>query len=364
MTDSLAHIPSGLTMQFLDQIQGFDDYLVETRKLIQRAHSHITDENECHIIETCGPKAFYPNNPSTKPKGMLLIHGLLDSCAIMSSLYDHYSQKGYVVKSILLPGHGTRPADLFDVKWEDWAKCCEFAIHSFKQEVDTLHVAALSTGACLASYFALNHAPIDKLVLFAPAFQLKTHTTPLIRICQYMNTSLPLLKKNWLFKHEETDISKYRSIAVNGVYQLLTLMGKTTPRLLKEQLKQPLYLVLSADDETISNQKAIDCFSQQKNPDNQLLIFGNEETQFKGKNIEVLPSCLPNENILNFSHVCLTVSPTHPLYGKNAKLPSNHYLGAITPSNLINYTFERLTYNPYFSTMLSKIDTFLEGDTP
>lgn len=360
MTDTLDFIPSGLNTHFDPDIKQFDDYLKAYHDLIKHGNPHIKQNADNTLFDIIAPKAYYPTRGKKAERGILLIHGLLDSCAIMTSLYDHYSQKGYVVKNILLPGHGTRPADLLEVSWEDWARCTDFAIQSFKGEVEHLTVMGLSTGACLGCYFAINKASIDKLVLFAPAFKLKQNITTLIQILHKLNTSFPFHIKDWVMKHEEDLTGKYRSITVNGVYQLIKLMEKTVPLLLKLTVTQPLFMILTDDDETICNGKALACFKAQSHPQNRLMIFSNEEPAQHDANITYLPSCIPNERILNFSHVCMTVSPSHPLYGKQHEEDEKYYLGANTPANLINYHFKRLSYNPHFDKMLAAIDDFLE----
>lgn len=340
----------------------FNDYLSNAIDIIRKRNPDITHDNEKAILDAIGPKVFYPDSPSSPKKGILLIHGMLDSCAIMSSLYDYYSQKDYFVKNLLLPGHGTVSSDLCHIKWEEWIHCCQMAVNAFKEEVEELYVLGLSTGACLATHLALQDAPIDKLVLFAPAFGLKTNATWLISICQYINTHFPIPIREWVIKQEENEIGKYRSIAVNGVYQLMTLISHTTPHLLSKTLKQPLYMILSADDETISNKTALSCYQAQSHPSNRLLYFRNDDKMIDLKGLTILPSCLPEERILNFSHICLTVSPRHKLFGQSVSTDPKLYLGANTPANLINYHFKRLSYNPHFDKMLSSIDQFLEAN--
>ena len=37
----------------------------------------------------------------------------------MRLLGDHLHQEGYTVLGVLLPGHGTKPEDLNETKWQD-----------------------------------------------------------------------------------------------------------------------------------------------------------------------------------------------------------------------------------------------------
>ena len=71
-----------------------------------------------------------------KPRGMLLIHGLYDSPYIMRDLENYFRSRCFVTRSILLPGHGTRPGSLLKIKFEDWVDTVDFAIAALAREVD------------------------------------------------------------------------------------------------------------------------------------------------------------------------------------------------------------------------------------
>ena len=51
---------------------------------------------------------------------VLLVHGLSDSPYSMRALAQTFVAQGYHVVALRLPGHGTVPAGLVDVSWEDW----------------------------------------------------------------------------------------------------------------------------------------------------------------------------------------------------------------------------------------------------
>ena len=52
--------------------------------------------------------------------GALLLHGLSDSPYSLRRLAEILYQRGFYVLALRLPGHGTIPAALTEVRWEDW----------------------------------------------------------------------------------------------------------------------------------------------------------------------------------------------------------------------------------------------------
>ena len=51
---------------------------------------------------------------------VVLLHGLTDAPYSLRHVGRFYRAHGYVAIGLRLPGHGTVPAALTDVTWEDW----------------------------------------------------------------------------------------------------------------------------------------------------------------------------------------------------------------------------------------------------
>jgi alpha-beta hydrolase superfamily lysophospholipase len=63
----------------------------------------------------------YTLAPAGAPVGaVVLLHGLTDSPYSLRHVARRYVQAGYVAVAIRLPGHGTVPAGLSRVEWEQW----------------------------------------------------------------------------------------------------------------------------------------------------------------------------------------------------------------------------------------------------
>ena len=59
------------------------------------------------------------------PNGILLVHGLTATVALVRPLTTRLHAQGYSVAPPLLSGHYTHPDDLNRIKWQDWTRSVE-----------------------------------------------------------------------------------------------------------------------------------------------------------------------------------------------------------------------------------------------
>lgn len=352
----------------------YADYIQWARQLIRDARVDLSDKTPEQIetyINANAPSEF--RQKSSARHGILLIHGLTSSPMGMSSLQDYFGSRHYLVRTLLLPGHGTRPGDLLEVTYQDWLESCRFALKTLREEVEHITVIAFSAGSALALYLSLTEASIDSLVLLAPALSLKN---PLSSICAQLLQpfSQYFSKANWPILKKEDDYAKYQSIPLNAICQVTKLMKVING--IQHPLKLPLYMVSTIDDETISHQQAINFFLKQPNPLNRGIIYtANSDIQLP-PSLTRRSSYFPQEKILDFSHISLAISPQHPHYGKNGDFADfSHYnpkkrpqkyqahlvhLGSLSKKNLNKYLIQRLSYNSDFDYLAADIERFLE----
>lgn len=335
------------------QYKTFANYIKQQEDKLKSQHPEIS----ASLLAQIAPKEYIPSKADITNKGVLLIHGLLDSSTSMDSLYDSFSKKNYHVKNILLPGHGTTPNDLLHVTYQDWLECVEFSLNSFPNNINDITIIGLSAGAILGCYLAQNYKKVSRLILFAPAFELKAKGSSLISPLHKFNELVPPLAVEWLVSQTETSATKYKSVTTNCAHQLSLLI-----KLVKNKpLHCPIFTVISTDDETVSSAGTIKLLLKQKHHQNKLIIYSNGKVkQPLPKSTKCITSCIPSEQILNFSHVSMHIAPEHPIYGQK-KSNNDFVLGALTNQNKSNYTNKllRLTYNPYYNDLLKKISLFI-----
>ncbi|UOF22511.1 alpha/beta hydrolase [Pseudomonas syringae] len=97
--------------------QRFEDYRQQTLELIRNQRNFQTADHQAEL----GWNAPRQWTPSGTPKGgVLLVHGLGDSAWSFHDVAQTLAAQGYLVRTVLLPGHGTKPEDMLDVRLEQW----------------------------------------------------------------------------------------------------------------------------------------------------------------------------------------------------------------------------------------------------
>ena len=175
------------------------------------------DFNRSYVLEPEGP-----------PVGVVvLLHGLTDSPYSLRHVARRYRDRGFVAIAIRLPAHGTVPAGLTDVEWEDWDAATRLAVREARRRVGAgkpLHVVGFSNGGALAMKYALDTlekdtlARPDRLILVSPMIGI----TSFARFAGFaaLPAYLPTFAKAaWLGLLPEFNPFKYNSFPVNGAVQ-------------------------------------------------------------------------------------------------------------------------------------------------
>ena len=87
----------------------YANYVSETRDWLSENRAFISNDRTLEL-DVNSPFERRPDHPTNK--GVLLLHGLADSPYSFNDVADELVKKGYLVRSLLIPGHGSRPADL------------------------------------------------------------------------------------------------------------------------------------------------------------------------------------------------------------------------------------------------------------
>lgn len=150
----------------------FADYQLQTRDYV-RAHRAFQTLDKTAELTLNTPQEWRPSQPARK--GILLIHGLGDGPGSFVDIAPALAKQGFLVRTVLLPGHGTRPSDLLNVSVEQWRQVVREQADILAKEVDTLWLGGFSTGGNLALEYAMtHHDKVQGLLLFSPAFKSNT----------------------------------------------------------------------------------------------------------------------------------------------------------------------------------------------
>ena len=362
----------------------FADYVMETRRFIRKTRFYIDPENKEFEIDINSPFEVKPNPQNCKSvdkpeKGILLIHGLGDSPFSMRDAANWLSKRCFLVRSILLPGHGSKPGETLRFSAEDWYRVSRFALKTLKKDVKEVYAGGFSTGANISTLLAYEDANIKGLVLFSPAFSLKYQYPNLVAFAN--------LFTDYLFKSQIADnYAQYRTHSLHGLRQFY----QTSENIInafenKSELKIPVFIALSEDDYVVDVQFVKKAFINEfQNQANRLMLFTRQTT--KGENKEeqriiLKESNLPEMQIYGFSHTAIPISRFNSHYGENADfyncwMVSDADKKEICKKNMDktiwftelrldppneNRIYARLTYNPYFEEMMKTALEVIEG---
>lgn len=169
---------------------------------------------------------------------------------------------GAWVVGLRLPGHGTAPAGLLEVTWEDWAAAVRLAARHLRRQVGNrpLYLVGHSTGAPLALQYSLDALEdetlprADGLMMMSPAIGV-TRAAAFAVWQARVGRLLGLRKLGWNSIHPEYDPFKYNSFAINAGHQIYRLTTEVRGRLANSDRLGELPPVLafqSAADATVS----------------------------------------------------------------------------------------------------------------
>jgi esterase/lipase len=381
----LRYQPTGFNSHFLTETSAsFTHYIEVTTAAIRNARRQAEVDDTPRTLSGNAPTQWLPDphckkNAANKyENGVLLIHGLLDSPYSMHVLAEHFHSKCFIVYTLLLPGHGTVPGDLLQVQFQDWLAASELGVNNLSKMATHLYIVGYSLGGLIAINQALKTPnQIKGLILYAPVLKINTHLVPLISPLYWLSRLIPALR--WWAYHDDTNPVRYESLPLNSIYQVQQLIELVQAKLHIYKISLPLFIVESAEDGTVSASATLAFFANNTNPQSKLLWYSQTNRPLADTRAQVIMSALPSEHILNFAHTSLFLPANDAMYGKHGKYKDclhypersanwvqckkgeNTFLGEITPETLKNHCMQRLTYNPFFDSMLQALDKYLES---
>jgi alpha-beta hydrolase superfamily lysophospholipase len=270
-----------------DEIRTFGDYLqLEDRlynELDQKIYAEVETGPAYRLVRYSSDSATNPRNDNPdwnrsfelardQPKGhVLLLHGMSDSPYSLRAIGLGLQAEGYHVIGLRLPGHGTIPAGIRDVKAADMIAAVRLAMTHLSTAANNrpVHMVGYSTGATLALNYTLD-AMVDEslrppasLVLISPA--VRVHRAAAFA---KVNTGLSRLpgfgRLAWMDVMPEFDPYKYNSfpsnagdvvhILTSSVKQRIAARAKANPGI----ILPPVLVLKSAVDATVTTEAVID----------------------------------------------------------------------------------------------------------
>jgi esterase/lipase len=379
------HQPSGFNTHFTGERLAFSEYVARSRIMLGKVHAGAADQDR--IVDGNAPFELdpLPGFPAgqTKPcrRGVLLTHGLSDSPYLMRHLAEFFRQRGFRVMAVLLPGHGTQPGDLLEVKWQDWAKTVAYGAYRLAEQADEIYLAGYSAGATLSIYQSLRDSRVRGLFLFSPALGI-SRKAAFARLHMLYSWLLPSGK--WVDIKPDLDIYKYESFTKNAAAQTHALINALNGQLRNRPLDIPLFIAASADDMTVKTSVILDFTARARHMLSRLVLYTTEPEEFPQglppERLELVNSAIPDQRILSSAHSAIVMPPEDSHYGRTGDYtncvhyypdemekyaaclahPDQDFQGEITERNLKAGILRRLTYNPNFAAMEVSMQRFID----
>ncbi len=179
-----------------------------------------------------------------------MLHGFTGAPSSVRSLADAFAAAGFEVECPLLPGHGTRVADMVPTRWADWSSTVDEAYVRLAQRTSSVVVAGLSMGGTLTLWTALNHPDVRAAICVNPAAQ--PQPADLVGLLDEMlgqgvemmpaigsDIAMPDVVED---AYPETPVAALRSLLVDGVAPLAQRYGSA---------EVPLLLCTSRQDHVV-----------------------------------------------------------------------------------------------------------------
>lgn len=180
--------------------------------------------------------------------GCLLVHGFTGSPGEMFPLGQFLHKKGYTVRGVLLPGHGTRMEDLEGVSWAEWYQEVEGEYKELKENCHQVFVIGLSMGGALTLSLATENFLAGVVSICAPIYitDKKAYLTP------YLKGIVKYSKKK--VRKRPFDSFSYDSYPLSGTANLVKAIPAIKRNLGK--ITCPALIIQARQDKTVEPRSA------------------------------------------------------------------------------------------------------------
>lgn len=310
----------------------------------------------------------------------ILVHGLSDTAFAMKDIANVMAEACYKARTILLPGHGTRPGDLLTTRRADWSDTVNYALEQAAAEHDHVVAAGFSLGAVLTLDAAMqSDSPIDALMAFSPAYYLSTYN--LAKWTPWVHRLKP-----WIDRGIADDAMRYEAMPTRGVVETVRAMQAMHRTVAREgEVNLPWLVVQSWDDAVILPADNLSFLNRHAgHPTSRVINFAAKKEPLHGADRALwLPGNNESMRVEALTHVAVHISPDNPHYGINGDykncgttaprdknevekcLSANEvwYVlwGGVAPNGQAS---AMASFNPDFSQLAAEINRFLDDITP
>ncbi len=294
--------------------QSFQAYRADMIRWLQQRRNIQSADRQQEILWNA-PAEWRPQQGNGK--GILLVHGLGDSPWSYHDIGASLAQQGFLVRSVLLPGHGTRPQDMLTTRLAEWQQVVREQAGILAAETEQLYLGGFSTGANLVLSYAMQHDSVSGLLLFSPAFE---SDSGFDWLTPYLSKIRPWLLPNDGSRPLQNAV-RYLTVPTNGFGQFYLSSADARDYLADQIFSRPVLMVVSEHDSVLDTGYLRDTFSTRfTHPHSRLIWYGDTSWPVSDARILQRSDYLPEYRISQFSHMGILFRPDNPLYGTDGSL--------------------------------------------
>jgi alpha-beta hydrolase superfamily lysophospholipase len=220
--------------------------------------------------------------------GALLIHGLTDAPYSMRAVGAALKTSGYYSLALRMPGHGTVPAALTTIVWEDWLAAVRLGVRRVRERIGPdkpIVLVGYSNGGALVLKYALDQVEsgdgvrATRLVLISPMIGVAPFAW-MSRVISLLGPIPYFEQARWLDVMPEYNPFKYNSFPANAALQSWRLTTDLQNQILRVgktgRLKElpPVLAFQSLVDATVSTAAVVHAlFDQLEANGSELVMF-------------------------------------------------------------------------------------------
>ncbi|MDF2691534.1 MAG: hypothetical protein K0S29_1389, partial [Gammaproteobacteria bacterium] len=292
----------------------FSDYIAFASHHLQQVRNKAKLPVNADIINMNAPFEYKPTNYQGK-QAVLLIHGFIASPYVMRALGNYFLEKGFLVRAILLPGHGASPGELLNAKLEHWQQAVDYGMQSLLSEAESVHICGFSLGAILADLAGYRYK-IESLIQLAPAYGISRLSSflPTLTSMQ-ISRLLPFLQ--WSTISLENNLAAYTAFPLHGAAQVYLAIRNLRQIAKTKNLAVPSFIAASQEDATVKITATMKFFEQDRHDSSRMRLYSSKPQKIQDPRIELVNSSQLAPRVLDLSHIALPIAPDDSYYGQH-----------------------------------------------
>lgn len=196
----------------------------------------------------------------TNGKGVLLTHGFTGSPADLLEFGQYLNDKGYTVKGVRLPGHGTTPEHLANVRSDDWQAAMNDGLNELLAHTPTVYALGNSFGGNLTYHLSRERpGAIRRIITIGSPIWISRHHLNTL-LLPFVKRFRRFVKKRWVNMTQQTrdqllESGTYLTIPLPALHEMLKFITNFTRRELPS-VTTPALVMHSSRDIVVAKRSA------------------------------------------------------------------------------------------------------------